>query len=114
MTPRLPIYFRTHRLNCGLTQAELSFLVAGKTEAYISRIERGERKPTLEATLAYAFMFETTPQDLIVEFSCELEAGLLARAEQLYCDLQGKPCKRTNVKLDSLEMILSHDDRTRL
>ena len=114
MTPRLPSYFRTHRLNCGLTQAELSFLVAGKTDAYISRIERGKRPPTLEATLAYAFMFETEPKDLVAEFSRDLEAGLLARAEQLYCDLQGKPGKRTIVKLDSLERILSRDDRTRV
>jgi len=114
MSPRLPSYFKTFRLRSGLSQKELAFLIACKNGTYVSRIERGKRQPTLEATLAYMIMFDTPPPDVIPAVWEELEASILARAEQLYRDLHGRPSHANFAKLKTLKQILSRDERTRI
>ena len=114
MSHRLPSYFRTLRLHSGLSQTELAFLIGCKNGSFVSRIERGERRPTLEATLAYTIMFDQLPRDVVPHLCGELEACILARAEQLYCDLQGVPSPAIRAKLDALEQILNRNDITRL
>jgi DNA-binding XRE family transcriptional regulator len=114
MSRRLESYFRTFRLRSGLTQRELGFLIACKRDTYVSRIERGKRQPTLEATLAYMIMFDTRPPDVIPAVWEELEAGILARAEQLYFELERKPSRANLAKMGTLKLILSRDERTRI
>ncbi len=114
MSRRLESYFKTFRLRSGLSQKELAFLIACKSDTYVSRIERGKRHPTLEATLAYMIMFDMPPPDVIPAVWEELEAGILARAVQLYQELEGQPSRANLAKLDTLNQILSRDERTRL
>lgn len=77
-----------------------------------SSAERGKRQPTLEATLAYMIMFDTKPPDVIPAVWEELEAGILARAEQLYFELERQPSRANLAKMDALKQILSRDNRT--
>lgn len=114
MTFRLDHYFKTFRLRSALSQKELSFLIACKSESYIARIEQGKRTPSLEVVLAYMILFDAPPPEVVPAIWDELEAGIMARAEQLYYDLQGTPSRAIQAKLDSLEEILDRHDSTRL
>ncbi|MEN3977196.1 helix-turn-helix transcriptional regulator [Emcibacter sp. SYSU 3D8] len=114
MSHRLPSYFRTLRLHSGLSQAELAFLIGCKKGSYVSRIERGQRPPTVEAMLAYTILFDKLPRDVVPHLCEELEGCILARTEQLYYDLQGIPTPAIRAKLDALEQILNRHDITRL
>jgi transcriptional regulator with XRE-family HTH domain len=54
---------RTRRLELGLTQRSIG--EPGSSYAYISRIESGERSPSIEALVAIAEKLETTAQVLL-------------------------------------------------
>ena len=54
-------YLRTHRRAWGLTQKELVGLLGLKSVEHLSRVERGERKPTMGIALACEVLFGIAP-----------------------------------------------------
>jgi hypothetical protein len=99
-------YLRPVRRRWGFTQQELGFLIGHRSGKSISRIESLKQVPTLHAVLACAVIFEAAAVKLFPGLFCDVEQAVLARANELYNELQGDPSKSTRQKLDFLEALL--------
>jgi DNA-binding XRE family transcriptional regulator len=100
-------YLRPFRRRWGFTQGELAFLLGFKTGKAVSRIEALKQTPTLTAALSCAVIFNTAPVKLFPGLLSDTEQSVLARARELYDELQGKPSKGNRIKLDFLEALLA-------
>jgi DNA-binding XRE family transcriptional regulator len=107
MVQRFTSYLRPARRRWGFTQGELAFLIGYKTGKSISRIEALKQTPTLHAALSCAVIFNTAPVKLFPGALSNAERLVLARASELYDELQGDPSKTTQIKLDFLETLLA-------
>ena len=107
MDHRTKTYVRPLRRRWGLTQRELAFLIGAKSGTVVSRIEGVKRTPSLAATFALAIVFGTVPPELFPGFSSQIHDDVIARARELYEELQGNSSKTTRVKLDFLEAVLA-------
>jgi transcriptional regulator with XRE-family HTH domain len=114
MDRRLNSYLRTFRRRFGFTQKELAFLIGMGSRTAVSRIERSKRKPSVEALIECAFLFEASELDLFPTLISELQKDVLERANELYEELQGEPSKTTRAKLDFLEHFLDKAEADRL
>ena len=63
---KLSHYFKTYRKRYGLGQKQMAKLL-GKTNFYVSRLERGTQNISLETVMIYLILFEVTLADLIPE-----------------------------------------------
>jgi DNA-binding XRE family transcriptional regulator len=106
MVQKFRSYLRPVRRRWGFTQGELAFLIGYKTGKSISRIEALKQKPSVEAAFACAVIFNAAPLKLFPGTFSDIEQAVLARATQLYDELQGDPSKTTRLKLDFLEALL--------
>ena len=111
MKKGLGCYVRPYRRRWGLTQKELAYLIGAKSRSSISRIERQKREPTLTAAFIFHIVFGTQPDELFPALFAEVEDGVMARAYELYEQLQGNPSKATRVKLDLLEDMFARAQR---
>jgi len=59
---------RQERLRLGLTQRDLSS--DGLTYAYVSRIESGQRRPSISAVITLAEMFRRRAHEIVEECEC--------------------------------------------
>lgn len=100
-------YLRPLRRRWGLTQRELAFLLGAKTHSHISQIEAVRTYPSLANAIACAIIFDTPPFELFPELYVEIHRAVLARADELYQDLQGNASRVTRTKLDFLEEVLA-------
>src|SRR5258708_3920206 len=107
MIQRLKIYLRTLRRRSGLTQREFAFLLGLKRGAAVSRIERSKRAPSLVWAHASVLVFRTRARELFPGLFSEVHEAVRLRANELYEELQGNPCKTTRAKLDFLEEVLA-------
>ena len=107
MVQHFKAYLRPLRRNWGFTQGELAFLLGFKTGKKVSRIEALKQTPTLTAALSCAVIFNTAPVKLFPGLLSDAEQSVLARARELYDELQGEPSKATRIKLDFLEALLT-------
>jgi DNA-binding XRE family transcriptional regulator len=98
-------YLRPVRRRWGFTQAELAFLLGFRTGKSISCIEAQKQIPTLGVALSCAIIFNTSPVKLFPGSICDAEQLILARAHELYDQLQGDPSTTARVKLDFLEAL---------
>ncbi len=81
MDGKPPIYFRSQRKLHGLDQRQMGRLL-GKSESFVSKLERGERKLTLEIVLIYCILFEIQPDKLIPELYDHIQQLLTHRIGQ--------------------------------
>jgi DNA-binding XRE family transcriptional regulator len=107
MVQRFRSYLRPFRRGWGFTQGELAFLIGYKTGKSISQVEALRQTPTLNAALSCAVIFNTAPVKLFPGALSDAEQLVLARARELYEELQGDPSKTTRIKLDFLEVLLA-------
>jgi transcriptional regulator with XRE-family HTH domain len=98
-------YLRPVRRRWGFTQAELAFLLGFGTGKSISSIEAQTRTPTLGVVLSCAIIFNTSPVKLFPGAISDAEQLIIARARELYDQLQGDPSTTTRIKLDFLEAL---------
>src|SRR5215471_10636199 len=106
MVQRFQTYLRPSRRRWGFTQRELAFLIGYRTGKSISRIEALKQVPNVQAALACAVIFNIAPKRLFPGTFSDVEKVVVARANQLYEELQGDPSKATRLKLDFLEKLL--------
>lgn len=99
-------YLRPHRRRWGLTQQELAFLIGIKSRTAISRIEGSKRRPSLNAALICMMIFNMPALELFPGLLSELRRIILARASELYDELQGDASKAARLKLDFLEQLV--------
>ena len=107
MVQNFKSYLRPFRRRWGFSQGELAFLLGFKTGKAVSRIEALKQTPALDAALSCAVIFNTAPVKLFPGLLSDAEQSVLARARQLYDELQGEPSKATRIKLDFLEALLA-------
>src|SRR4051812_23604206 len=107
MDHRLISYLRPLRRRWGLTQRELAFLIGAKTHSAISQIETRKAYPPLAGAIACSIIFDTPSIELFPELYAKVHAIVLARADELYQELQGNASRVTRAKLDFLEEVLS-------
>jgi DNA-binding XRE family transcriptional regulator len=113
MVQRFKSYLRPVRRRWGFTQAELAFLLGFRTGKSIFRIEALKQTPTLGVALSSAMIFNTAPVKLFPGAIFDAEQLILARARELYDQLQGDPSKATRIKLDFLEALLARLEQRR-
>ena len=107
MVQRFKSYLRPLRRRWGFSQKELASIIGMKTVKSISRIEEFKRIPSLRTAFACGIIFHIAPVKLFPGVFSEVEQSVLARASELYDDLQGNPSKTTRVKLDFLETLIA-------
>lgn len=76
--PKLQNYLISHRKRCGLTQAEVAFLVGCKSSSRISHYEHNTRQPSLATALAFEVVCRVPTRQLF--------AGLYSRIEKEVAD----------------------------
>lgn len=103
---RLRCYIRPYRLNWGLSQADLAYIVGFNDRKFISQLERHQLPPTLAIALALHLVFGTDHAELFPELCAEIEKQVIARAYDLYERLQGNTSRKIRAKLDLLELML--------
>jgi transcriptional regulator with XRE-family HTH domain len=109
----LKTYLRTFRRRWGLTQKELAFLIGAESPTTISRIEQLKRVPSLAASLACLVVFDATEYEMFPGLLADIRDGVLARAGELYNELQGDPSPATRAKLDFLEKVLARSEKAK-
>jgi transcriptional regulator with XRE-family HTH domain len=60
-------FLRTYRKKTELSIDNISFLLSMPDSTYLSRCERGKRKPTLEIILTYQIIFQASTDNLFEE-----------------------------------------------
>lgn len=107
MKRKVPLnYVRTERRRWALTQKEVADLLGIENRACISRIEQGERIPSLESALALEVLFGEPPKLLFPHIYAETEEALMVRAAALHESLIHSTKAREKRKRDLLELAL--------
>jgi hypothetical protein len=114
MTQSRETYLRPQRRRFGLTQRELAFLIGAKDAGVVGRIEGMQRAPSLLWMCACAIIFDAAPAELFPGLFAKVSEGVLARANDLYEELQGNPSQTTRFKLDFLERVLARLEKQRV
>lgn len=105
-------YVRTCRLRHALTAQELARLVGQSSDTAISKIENGERVPTLELALALQIVFGQSPRAVFPEFYEHVEESVMRRARDLYDEVEDASDGRSVAKRELLEaMAARREDR---
>jgi DNA-binding XRE family transcriptional regulator len=103
---------RTHRRRWALTQDELAALIGIESRTGISRIEQGERLPSLEYALALEVLFGIAPRTMFPQFYLEVEETVMRRALNLYEGLTQRTSPRQKRKSELLENALTRATRS--
>lgn len=110
MSNKRIIYLRSYRRRWALTQQELGALLGYETGSIISAMERGSREPSLKAAHGLEIIFGTAPVELFPHLHTLAERDVLARARDLYENLQGSSSNAIRTKLDFLEDLFARAD----
>lgn len=77
-------YVRPLRRRWALTQDELAVLLGLESRSNISRIEQGERLPSLEAALALEVLFGVAPKAMFPHVYAETEEAVMGVAARVH------------------------------
>lgn len=111
MQKKLDCYLRPYRRRWGLTQDELSQLLGCKTGAVVSRLERHGRPPSLHIAYAFEILFGTAPSELFPGLHAKVKNDVIARARDMYEELQGDASRATRIKLDFFEEVFNRGEQ---
>jgi transcriptional regulator with XRE-family HTH domain len=103
-------YIRMHRERVGLSQEELSFLIAVEQRASVSRYEQGLRFPNLETLLALEAVFDQPISKLFAGIAERVHENVTSRARTLLESLDDTPSKEMVLKLELLSRLVRPDD----
>jgi DNA-binding XRE family transcriptional regulator len=103
ITKQLDCYVRPYRRRWALTQKELAHLLGAKSSTGVSRLERQLRHPSLKVAFAFEIIFGTPAIEMFPSLFTEMEEAVMARAYDLYEQLQGNGSTSNRIKLDFLE-----------
>jgi transcriptional regulator with XRE-family HTH domain len=103
-------YIEMHRQRVGLSQAELSLLIAVEHRGTLSRFEQGLRFPNLETLLALEMVFDQPIQGLFAGIAERVRENVTSRARTLLESLDDTPSKELVLKLELLSRLAHPDD----
>lgn len=95
-----------HRERWALTQEELARLIGKRSHSIISRYEHGKGLPPLRALLAYEVVFGFGLRQLVPELYGEVEEEVIARASELWSELEGRADHPANRKRALLKAMI--------
>lgn len=106
MSHKLDNYLRRYRRRVGFSQKEVAFLLGCGAPSKVSRYEQLDRKPGLEAALAYEAVFGVPVRELFAGIYEKVQEKVLKRARVLTRDTgQAKPTCFTPGKVAALRVI---------
>jgi transcriptional regulator with XRE-family HTH domain len=112
MKTRKPVnYLRSNRLRWGLSQGELAHLLGWKRAEVISRIEKKQRPPTLKLVIACFILFGAPAAELFPDISASIETDVMARIWEMYEKIQGKPSRKTRMKIELFEAAIARAEQ---
>ena len=76
-------YLRAHRKQSGLSQRELGTLLGYADQGQVSRHERSETMPPLEAALAYEAVFRSPVSALFLKTHVNLKEAIEKKLDQM-------------------------------
>jgi transcriptional regulator with XRE-family HTH domain len=82
---------RSHRKKSALTLSDIANLLGMKDNSYISRIENGQRPPTVEVILLYSLLFDAPIDELFISQMQDVTQKFLAHSAILLKELQVLP-----------------------
>ena len=107
MSSRVPSYLRTERRKWGLTQRELAKLLGGKSRTQVSRLERGERAPSVESLLSCLVLFGASAPALFPHLYSHIEERVLRDAAALLEELADDTSRKSTRKRELLKLALA-------
>ena len=84
-------YLRSHRKKSALTLSDIANLLGMKDKSYISRIENGQRPPTVQIILLYSLLFDAPIDELFLSQMQDVTHAFLAHSAVLLKELQALP-----------------------
>jgi transcriptional regulator with XRE-family HTH domain len=112
-TDPLPQYLKMFRKRSGLSQRELAALLGCKSGSKISRYERGGRRPTFEALLAYEVIFRVALDGLFRGEHTRVRRSIRQRAQRLSRTLDSRAfTPAMKCKLDFLADLIYPPDKS--
>jgi transcriptional regulator with XRE-family HTH domain len=107
-------YFKTYRLQSGLTQKDITFLLSLKNASSVSRTEKNLQKPSLKIVLAYSLIFDIEIEKLLPKAPIDINKLIINRASLLATSLQKRPqTPLTKQRIAFLESLLHRKKGTR-
>ena len=106
MSKRTLCGLRTHRRLWGLNQTELATLLGVRGADQISRLESGERTPSLEVALACELLFDLPPDALFAQVRQKVEELLIRRVYAMHERLSKESSAAAQRKRELLESCL--------
>ena len=100
-------YFKTYRLQSGLTQKDIIFLLSLNSASSVSRTEKNLQRPSLKIALAYSLIFDIEIEKLLPKSSIDINKLIINRASLLATSLQKRPqTPLTKQRIAFLESLL--------
>ena len=90
-------YVRTHRERHALTVDELGHLT-GHASSGITKIESGDRMPTLAVALGLQVIFGLAPREMFPDFFGCIEEAVMRRTAALYDEIEDRSDRRSAAK----------------
>lgn len=84
-------YFKTCRLQSGLTQKDITFLLSLRSASSISRTEKNIQKPSFKILLAYNLIYDIDIAQLIPKAFVDIKKLIIYRAFLLAKSLNKRP-----------------------
>lgn len=103
-------YIQMFRLRTGLSQADLSYLIAVERGSSVSRYEQGLRFPDLEVVLAMEIVLGAPARELYLGLSERTREEVAIRARELLERLDDTPTPELALKLEVLGKLARPDD----
>lgn len=106
MTVHIQCRLRTYRRMWGLNQEELAQLLGRRGGNQVSRLEHGERVPTLEVALACEILFGVIPGEMFPQVYETMEERLMRRLKAFGDQVQTEHGAEADRKREFLELCL--------
>ena len=103
-------YIQMHRERAGLSQVDLSLLIAVEKRSSVSRYEQGLRFPNLETLLALELVLGQPIRELFAGVNERVEEDVSSRARTLLESLDDKPRKGLVKKIEILSRLAHFDE----
>ena len=106
-------YLKTVRLETGLSQEEVAYMLGLKSTAYLCRLEQRKCAPSIRIILGCRILYKATLDAIIPAYMKDIEEEVCERANTLLTSLRKKeqtPLIRQ--KINSLRRIVAQMDKT--
>lgn len=89
---------RIHRKQTQITQADIAYLLNHSDNSSISRVESGDRQPSIEILLAYHLLFDMEIGDFFLDQRDVVRRRIASRIKHLVRQIENE-CEQQNPKI---------------